>query len=42
MQRIDRLVDDAQRLDYVVHDVRSPSDGRAAVSQKGTDSLIKQ
>ena len=34
LQRIGRLVDDAQRLDCVVHGVRSPANGRIAVSQK--------
>ena len=34
VQRIDRLVDSAQRLDCIVHGGRSPGDGRKAVSQK--------
>ena len=32
VQRIDRLVDGAQRLGCVVHGGRSPGDGRKAVS----------
>lgn len=34
VQRIDRLVDSAQRLDCVVHGRRSPGDGRKEKSQR--------
>jgi len=34
VQRIDRLVDSAQRLDCVVHGRRSPGDGMKEKSQR--------